>query len=58
MEILIFRKTNEEINNKLDFLEGIKDIKIKLETENSNDFNIKEIWASKNEKLFVVKIFY
>jgi len=45
-----YEKINEEVNNKLNFLEGIKDIKIKLETENSNDFNIKEIWETKHEK--------
>ena len=44
-----FQKTNEEINNKLDFL-NLNDSKTKLKTSCSDDLNIQELWASKNLK--------
>tara|TARA_B100000686_G_scaffold9382_2_gene9412 strand:+ start:1112 stop:4105 length:2994 start_codon:yes stop_codon:yes gene_type:complete len=45
-----YQKINEEINNKLGFLDGTKEVKIKIKTDVSDDFYIKEIWETKHEK--------
>ncbi len=44
-----YEKTVEEINNKLSFLKT-KNIKLKIELNDINNFNIKEIWETKPEK--------
>jgi len=44
-----YEKINEEISNKLSFLK-IKDEDIKIEINDSNNFNIKELWETQHEK--------
>jgi len=45
-----YQKINEEIENRLDFLKGIKNIKVKLNLNIVEDFNIQELWETKHEK--------
>jgi sarcosine oxidase subunit alpha len=42
-----YDKINDEVNNKLAFLKT-KELKVKLETEVSSNFNIKELWETKS----------
>ena len=42
-----YEKINDEVNNKLAFLKT-KELKVKLETEVSSNFNIKELWETKS----------
>ncbi len=44
-----YEKTNEEVNNKLSFLKA-KNIEFKIEINDTNNFNIKELWETKHEK--------
>ena len=44
-----YEKTNDEINNKLSFLKA-KNIEFKIEINDTNNFNIKELWETKHEK--------
>ncbi len=44
-----YEKTIEEINNKLSFLKA-KNIKLNIELNGSNNFNIQELWETKHEK--------
>ncbi len=44
-----YEKTNDEINNKLSFLKA-KKIPFKIEINDTNNFNIKELWETKHEK--------
>ena len=45
-----YKTIEEEINSKLASLKGIKDIKIKIDINDSNDLNIKELWETKSLK--------
>ncbi len=44
-----YEKTFEEINKKLSFLK-VKNINLKIELNDTNNFNIKELWETKHEK--------
>ena len=44
-----YEKTNEEVNNKLSFLKA-KNIEFKIEINDTNNFNIKELWETQHEK--------
>ena len=44
-----YEKTNEEINNKLSFLKA-KDEKVTIKINDTNNFNIRELWETKHEK--------
>ena len=44
-----YEKTVEEINNKLSFLKT-KNINLKIELNDINNFNIKELWETKHER--------
>ncbi len=44
-----YEKTNDEINNKLSFLKA-KNIEFNIEINDTNNFNIKELWETKHEK--------
>ncbi len=44
-----YKRTAEEVNKKLSFLKT-KELEIKLETDMSDDLNIKELWQTKHEK--------
>ncbi len=40
----------KEVNQKLNFLEGINDLEVKLDIDGPSDFQIKELWETKNLK--------
>jgi sarcosine oxidase, subunit alpha len=44
-----YKKTNEEINNKLTFLK-VKNEDVKIEINDINNFTIKELWETQHEK--------
>mgnify|MGYP003330467959 FL=1 len=44
----IFKDIIDEVNKKLNFIDGINDIDLKIEVNGSEEFNIKEIWETKN----------
>ena len=44
-----YEKTNDEINNKLSFLKA-KNIEMKIKINDTNNFNIKELWETRHEK--------
>ena len=44
-----YEKTIDEIDNKLSFLKA-KNIKFNIELNDANNFNIQELWETKNEK--------
>ena len=44
----IFKNIIDEVNKKLNFIDGVNDIDIKIEVNGSEEFNIKEIWETKN----------
>ena len=44
-----YEKTNDEVNNKLNFLKT-KKIKLKIEINDVNNFNIKELWETQHGK--------
>ena len=44
-----YEKTNDEINNKLSFLKA-KNIEFNIEINDTNNFNIKELWETQHEK--------
>ena len=55
----IFKKIIDEVNKKLNFIDGVNDIELKIEVNGSEEFNIKEIWETKNNnKSLWSKIFY
>ena len=55
----IMKNLLNEINKKLNFLEGVNDLDIKLNINGPKKFQIKEVMGNKTvQKIFVVKIFY
>ncbi|MBD1172369.1 (2Fe-2S)-binding protein [Pelagibacterales bacterium SAG-MED05] len=44
-----YEKTHDEINNKLSFLKP-KNIEMKIKINDTNNFNIKELWETRHEK--------
>ena len=44
----IFKNIIDEVNKKLNFIDGVNDIELKIEVNGSEEFNIKEIWETKN----------
>ncbi len=40
----------KEVNEKLSFFEGINDLEVKLDIDGPSDFQIKELWETKNLK--------
>ena len=44
----IFKKIIDEVNQKLNFIDGVNDTDLKIEVNGSEEFNIKEIWETKN----------
>ena len=45
-----YEKLVEEINKKLNFLEGVNDLEIKLNISGAKKFQIKELWDTKQSK--------
>ncbi len=46
----IFKKIIDEVSQKLNFIDGANDLDLKIEVNGSEEFNIKEIWETKNNK--------
>ena len=45
-----YKKTSEEVNKKLNFLEETKNLEVKLDINDFEKFNIKELWETKHAK--------